>query len=215
MTTSSFIVRRLDGHDSPQLFEQISILHGELIHGGVLPLLGNGFLSVLYREIAKSRWGSVHVALEDESILGFLVGAQDVYRCARSFTPGGYLKLFGLLMTRMWRPAVLSKLFDSLAYPFRSCSTPTGTTAAPPPRHRAELLSIAVAKKAQGRGVGKALVRAFEATMLGQVTQYAVTTNASEADSNAFYIAMGFESVGQKRHHDLILQVYTKQLRPR
>jgi ribosomal protein S18 acetylase RimI-like enzyme len=212
VTAASFTVCRLDGRDSSQPFEEIAVLHSNSIHGGVLPLLGRDFLSALYREIAKSRWGSVHIArARDGTLLGFIVGTRDVYRCARGFTAGGYLRILGLLMRRVWSVPIASKLLDSLAYPFRSSSAPASEPIASP-KHRAELLAIAVSEAARGQGVGRALVLAYEKTLVGEVAQYLVSTNTTEKESNAFYQAMGFERAGQKRHHDLLIQVYTKQV---
>jgi ribosomal protein S18 acetylase RimI-like enzyme len=203
----------LTGQDSVAFFERIAELHAELIHGGILPLLGTGFLATLYREIAKSRWGSVHVAVQEDEVTGFIVGAEDIWRLSRGFTAGGLARMGMLFLGQVWRPRIASKVLGSLAYPFRASSSPEPSPA-PKPNCRAELLSIAVSPRAQGQGVGKALVSAYEETLRGKVEQYTVTTNVEETDSNAFYSALGFERFGQKRHHDLILQVYIKQLPP-
>jgi len=174
-------------------------------------MLGKDFLITLYREIAKSQWGSVHAALQSDTVIGFVAGTSHIWRCAVSFTIGGYFRLVYRLLTRLWHPQIASKVLDSVAYPFRKSSS---ADSAPPKaaKHNAELLAIAVSPKAQGLGVGKALVLAFETTLRGKTDHYTVTTNSIEAQSNAFYSAMGFTSVGEKRHHDLLIRVYSKQL---
>jgi GNAT superfamily N-acetyltransferase len=174
--------------------------------------MGKPFLQELYRQIATSPWGSVHVAIEDDTVIGFIVGTQDIFRCALGFTLSGYLKMAGRLLVGIWRPQIAWKLLDSLAYPFRTSSTSASIDVAPN-KHRAELLAIAVSQAAQGKGVGRALVGAYENTLPETVTQYFVTTNTTEVDSNAFYSSMSFQSIGEKRHHDLLIRVYAKQLR--
>ncbi len=212
MNSSSLIVRRLIGDESPRVYRQIAVLHADLIHGGILPLLGEDFLAVLYRQIAASRWGSVHAARRDGEVIGFAAGARDFGRCALGFSLSSYLRLGFIFLIRMWRPQILRKVFDILAYPFRIVSQPhpaeTKSDA-----HRAELLAIAVSRSAQATGLGRTLVQAFEETLQGKVSHYMVTTNTVEIQSNAFYSALGFAKAGQQRHHELVIQIYTKQVR--
>jgi ribosomal protein S18 acetylase RimI-like enzyme len=211
MSDDSFVVQRLSGHDSIEVFRRIANLHAELIRGGVLPLLGESFLTNLYREIAHSKRGSVHQAVLHGQVVGFVAGASDIWRCALGLTFSGYLRLASLLALRIWRPEIMWRFFDSLAYPFRRPAAPQPSLPAQD-KHRAELLAIAVTGDAQGRGVGSALVSAFEETLRGRTAFYFVTTNSADTRSNAFYGAVGFEKAGQKRHHDLLIQIYTKQL---
>ena len=174
-------------------------------------MLGKDFLTTLYREIARSQWSSVHAAMQNDTVIGFVAGTSDIWRCALGFTIGGYFRLVYRLVTRMWHPQIASKVFDSVAYPFRKSSSADSATPKPA-KHHAELLAIAVAPQAQGIGAGKALVLAFEATLRGKIDHYTVTTNSIEAQSNAFYSALGFTSLGEKPHHDLLIRVYSKQL---
>lgn len=210
MSRPPFVLRRLGGADSRRYFEQIANLHTDLIHGGILPLLGPAFLATLYREIATSRWSSVHAAMQNDTVVGFIAGTLDIWRCMAGFSITGYASLASRVIMRLWRPVIAWKVLDSFAYPFRKSSA--ADSAPMPMKHRAELLAIAVSPQAQGTGVGKALVLAFEETLRGKISQYSVTTNTVEAQSNAFYSAMGFTSVGEKRHHDLLVKVYSKQL---
>jgi ribosomal protein S18 acetylase RimI-like enzyme len=212
MTDVPCVVRRVSGSDSMEVFRRIARLHAQRIHGGVLPLLGETFLGTLYREIAKSKHGTVHEAVDHERLLGFIVGTPDISRCALGFTLGGYLRLTAILAGRIWHPEIRRKFFDALMYPVRKPPSPKGNLPVQD-KHRAELLAIAVSADAEGRGVGRAMVDAFEDTLPGKIGAYFVTTNADDMNSNAFYRALGFEKAGQKRHHDLLVQIYTKQVR--
>ena len=212
MTDVSWVVRRVDGSDSIEVFRRIARLHAERIHGGVLPLLGETFLALLYREIAKSEHGTVHEAVQDERLLGFIVGTPDIWRCALGFTLSGYLRLAAILSIRIWHPEIRRKFFDALLYPVRKPLLEEGNLRAQD-KHRAELLAIAVSANTEGRGIGRAMVDAFENTLRGKAGAYFVTTNANDTKSNAFYSALGFEKDGRKRHHDLLIQIYTKHVR--
>ena len=204
-------VKALNRGDRVELFEQIAALHAHLIHGGILPRLGERFLAHLYREIAASRCGCVYAAFEGVRMVGYVAGASDIWRCALGFSPGGCMRLGAILLLRLWRRDVFGKALDSLAYPFRNARIPD-PSAAPLSKHRAELLAIAVAETAQGRGIGRGLVQALETFLSTRVTHYFVSTNVQETQSKAFYRELGFSEAGQKRHHDLVVQVYVKPL---
>lgn len=204
-------VKALVRSDGLEPFRQIAALHIRLIHGGILPELGERFLTNLYREIAASRHGCVHAAFAGGRVVGFVVGASDIWKCALSFRPGGCLRLGALLLTRLWRLSILERVLGSLTYPFRNARVPD-RGAAPLSIHRAELLAIAVAETAQGRGIGRLLVQALETFLAAPVTHYFVSTNVQEKQSNAFYRELGFSPAGQMRHHDLVVQLYIKAL---
>src|SRR4051812_23305527 len=82
MTDDPPVVQRLSRSDSMEVFRRIADLHAQQIHGGVLPLLGQSFLATLYREIAKSKWGTLHQAEQNGRALGFIAGTVDIWRCA-------------------------------------------------------------------------------------------------------------------------------------
>jgi ribosomal protein S18 acetylase RimI-like enzyme len=211
MSSETVQLRRLSDGDPYGLFAQVAVLHATLIHGGLLPLLGERFLANLYREIAKSPYGSVHMAVGNVRVIGFVAGASDIRRCALSFTPLGYIRLISILCSRVWRRGVMGKVVHCLAYPFRKPAA-AQSIMTPPGKHRAELLAIAVCQSAQGTGVGKALVRAFEETLRGSTDHYFVATNAVQTESNAFYSKLGFTKAGQQRYHNLLIQIYKKSL---
>jgi ribosomal protein S18 acetylase RimI-like enzyme len=213
MNDDSLVMRRLSRTDSALVFQQVAALHREQIQGGVLPLLGEDFLTTLYRELADAECGTVYQATLDGRPVGFIAGTTDIWRCAFGFTLRGYLRLAWILARRIWHPDIARKFLDAVAYPFRPSTTPEFDQTRPD-KQRAELLAIAVASEAQGQGVGRSLVSAFERTLRGRTTSYCVTTNASDTRSNAFYEAAGFTKAGQKRHHDLTIQIYTKEIQP-
>jgi ribosomal protein S18 acetylase RimI-like enzyme len=196
--------------ESSNLFNKVADMHIALIHGGVLPLLGRDFLARLYREIAVSPWGSVDVALQGERVVGFVAGTANVRRCAMSFSLQGYVRMVLAVLVRSWRREILRKVFGALAYPFSKGSAESGDPT--PGTERAELLAIAVNDDVQGQGIGRALVQAFEEEIKGKATRYFVSTNVAERGSNAFYRALGFSEAGKKPHHELMIQIYVKEI---
>ena len=196
--------------DGAALFHQIADLHIDLIHGGILPLLGKSFLANLYSEIASSRSGCVFAAIQADRVVGFAAGAWDIWKCACGFRIRGYLHLTLCFLRQLASPRVLAKGIDSLAYPFRKVDGASEHGARD--KHRAELLAIAVAHSAQGQGVGRGLLARVEDFFKPHVRHYFVTTNIAKTQSNAFYKTLGFLEIGCKKHHDLVLQTYIKQL---
>lgn len=205
------IIRAIDDSVETRVFSDIAILHLRLIHGGILSLLGVRFLAQLYREIASSRYGCIYAAIEEERLSGYIAGASDIWRCALGFGVCGWMRLASLFCMRIWREGVLRKALLSISYPFRGADA-SEAGRVPQSRHRAELLAIAVDESRQGHGLGARLVSAFEDFLRDRATEYSVTTNSEDSQSNAFYRRVGFTSIGQRLHHDLVLQVYTKQI---
>jgi len=191
-------------------FEQVAELNMTTIHHGVLPSFGKPFLTQLYYELARSPRGGVWGVVENGRVLGFVAGCADVRA-----TYVNVLSRAGIRLTRHAVHAALSARFwravaPIVAYPFRA-SAPVGANASSP-AGRAELLAIAVAAGAQGRGIGTTLIRALERELLawGVNAPYRVATNVQDAASNAFYKTLGFTPCGVMKHHRLTLQVYEK-----
>src|SRR5690349_14439204 len=65
-------VRRAQPADEQEIFDCAAALHLDLIHGGILPLLGKAFLSDLYREIAGAEAGFVGFAMRGTTVIGFI-----------------------------------------------------------------------------------------------------------------------------------------------
>lgn len=154
-----------------------------------LTFLGKDFLAVLYRSIEKDVTGLGWIAASDNQILGFVIG---------STQPGGlYSRLirnnclqfaWAAFPAFLHRPAILPRLLRAFSrsgegLPVLNCGT---------------LMSIAVAPEAQGKGVGKVLVREFLIEARKRGLEYVnLTTDARNNDAtNAFYLAQGFTLFG-------------------
>jgi GNAT superfamily N-acetyltransferase len=209
---------RLTNSEPLSYFQEVARLHTAEIQHGILPLLGNEFLTTLYYEMCREPRNGIWVATEKEKILGFLAGCADVRLSCRRLALQSGLPLGWKLLHSMPDLKILKKFFSLFAYPFRK----RGEQLSLPERHsssedRAELLAMAVHHEAHRQGIGRALVATFEESLLiwGGTDGYWVATDAAQMGSNNFYLSLGFEPSRRIKHHDLILQHYYKRLRGR
>ncbi len=201
-------------HKSPyHVFLDIARLHISEIHFGFLPLLGEEFLSRLYYEMAELVNTGLWAAEEDGKVLGFILGTSDFRKSYIAVFKKAWYPLFIMGLHSLFKINVIKKIPAIIAYPLRTHSE-SKTANSNPQTSNAELLSIAVHADAQGKGLGRELVYAFEKALMGwgQTGLYFVTTNSEDPDSNAFYRKLGFTPYGKQKHNDLILQVYQKEI---
>jgi ribosomal protein S18 acetylase RimI-like enzyme len=211
----AYSIERLNASTPPELFQQLANLHVNSIHGGILEALGPNFLASLYQQLSKHNEVLMYAARRDSTTIGFVAGSVNVIRSLKNIGFIGMVKLAAATSANAWRPSLLKKALQTVRYFFHrtgdSVSDLAGAEAADPAR--SELLAIAVAEEARGQGVGRSLVTGLEQGLQNQGGRsgYFVSTNEDEIGSNAFYRAAGFTLVGQKRHHDLMLNVYKKE----
>jgi GNAT superfamily N-acetyltransferase len=184
-----------------------SRLHTSEIHHGLLPLLGDRFLTRLYLAITEAPRAGVWAVVEGGRLVGFIAGCADVGAMYKWLLLHRIPRLALAAGLSLMRASVLKKIPSVLLYPF----TRKKTEATPGPA--AELLAIAVGRDQQGKGTGKRLLAAFEDALRGWgVAEYRVQTNVVEEQSNAFYRRAGFAPTGTRAHHALVLQIYSKTL---
>ena len=193
-------------------FEQVAELNIRTIHHGVLPILGKRFLTRLYYELATSPQAGLWGVVENGKVLGFVAGCADVRRSYISVLSRAGIPLAGLALGAVFSAGFIRAVSAIVAYPFRG-HRPVAVGGFTDTRDP-QLLAIAVAEAAQGRGIGKMLVQALEQGFLswGLTGRYRVATNVEEIGSNAFYQKLGFAPCGRVRHHRLILQMYEKEI---
>jgi ribosomal protein S18 acetylase RimI-like enzyme len=212
----SFSIERLDAATPVELFQQLASLHVDSIHGGIMEALGSNFLTLLYQQLSKRNEVLMYAARRDHKTIGFVAGSVNVMRSVKNIGVIGFAKLALAGCGNAWRPSLLRKTLQTAGYFFRRTDVAVADAAAEEASDpaRSELLAIAVAEAARGQGVGKSLVNALERELRnrGGPKGYFVSANQDEIGSNAFYRAAGFTLVGQKRHHDLTLNVYKKEL---
>jgi ribosomal protein S18 acetylase RimI-like enzyme len=202
-------VTRVSSADVRQC-RQAAALHVSQIHFGLLPLLGSSFLARLYQAVAGAPRGGLWIATQGDDALGFLCGCADLDFVYRHVFRHHAIRLACAAGVSLLRPDVLRRVPALLRYPQRSRKAEQLSREM---SARAELLAIAVSPRAQGRGIGKALVQRFEDFLAqNRAPLYHVATNLADPASNAFYRALGFKPSGTTPHHALTLQLYEKNL---
>jgi ribosomal protein S18 acetylase RimI-like enzyme len=204
---------RLSNDTPRRWFGEIARVHVREIRHGVLSLLGESFLATLYRELAVAPQTGVWIATEQGQVIGFIAGSADVRRSFRTVLRRAWLPLLRSTSGAVFNPSVFRKAVPLLLYPFRSPAT-TGHAITGCDSVTAELLAIAISPQAQRRGVGRALVHAFEHAIQswGAGGYYRVATNHADPGSNAFYCNLGFLPCHRVAHHALMLQVFHKSI---
>lgn len=206
-------VERVAASASPELFRELGNIHVSLIREGVLEALGPEFVATVYRELSRGKGLLIYAAFREAKLVGFLAGSMNVMRSVRAMGAAGALRIGARAFLQLWRPRLFKRMLQSAGYFFhRPNAGAARASADASAEDHAELLAIAVALEMQGHGVGKSLVSAFEDDLrkAGHVRRYFVSTNSVEVASNAFYQAVGFTLIGQRPHHDLVLNVYMK-----
>ncbi len=196
----------------PEFFDEVARIHINEIHHGLLPLLGLRFLSRLYYELCITSQTVIWIATENGKVVGFLAGCANVAQSLRSVLMRSPVRLMWLGSRSIFNLRLLRKLPAVFWYPLRVKSSAEAAESSDSAAGSAELLAIAVDATVRGRAVGKQLVALFEDSLRQWgVTEYHVTTNIEEANSNAFYRALSFQPCGLIKHHDLTLQKYRKK----
>jgi GNAT superfamily N-acetyltransferase len=152
--------------------------------GFFLSILGPSFLSLLYESIRVDPEG-IALVHENGIVDGFVAGVVDQQAFFRR-----------MKRTRWWRfawsaagavvrkPQILPRLVRTLQLPVASSKA----------SEKACLLSIAVAKDAQSKGIGKQLVSSFCNEIAGQnISAFCLTTDRDQNEAtNSFYLRLGF-----------------------
>jgi ribosomal protein S18 acetylase RimI-like enzyme len=168
---------------------RLADLHATRISEGFLPSLGRGFLTRLYRRIARSERALGFVAEEGGRVVAFATGAESVGRLYKEFLlrdgiVAGIVAAPGLV--RSWR-----RVSETLRYPATHTDLP-----AP------EILAVATDTAAAGRGLG-ALVLSAVTVELGRrgCTEVKVTVGAENDAALRMYRRCGFATRAQISVH--------------
>ncbi len=167
---------------------QVSAIHLEAFTGFFLTYLGYRFLCELYQGILQDKSGIALVYVTNDRVMGAIAGTTD---------PEGFYRR--LLINRWWRFA-WAALMPSLRQPGRIPRLLRAfSRGAEKDVHAgcATLLSIAVHPQAQGKGIGKKLVKAFlHKVAASNVRRVNLTTDRDGNDTiNQFYLELGFSLV--------------------
>jgi perosamine synthetase len=180
--------------------EAVARIHIEAINTAFIASLGPRFVTALYREIPRSTVGFGFVALEQDSVAGFIACAEDVsalYR--RVLTRRGIF--FALVLARhflRWR--TVKRMLETLFYPAKKDHSDLC---------KPEILSVGIESSQRGKGVAKQLMAAaLDGFRQRGIREVKVLTHDINDASNAYYAQCGFALVGSVKHHENTLNIY-------
>jgi ribosomal protein S18 acetylase RimI-like enzyme len=163
-------------------------LHVGQIGEGFLSILGSGFLSRLYRRVARTPGSFLLIVQDGEATVGFLAGSTDVAGLYRSFLfrdGAAALITCGGSLVRSWR-----RVFETLRHG-------TGVSA-----DGAELLAVAVNPVVRRRGAGSLLVHGFLTEVQRRRQDAAHVVVAADNDTAiALYARAGFSAAERFELH--------------
>lgn len=184
------MIRGLEIKDIPQ----VAVIHMREL-SGFLPELGEKFLQAFYRTSLDIPEMFTYVESQNEQVYGFTTGIN---------TAGGLYKKIILKDVFLFIPLFLSYLFThpsgavkiikTLAYPGFADNSP-------------ELLTIAVKKNHQGRGIGKKLfMQVAREFKIRNIEEFKISVY-DRLTANRFYLKIGcrfdrsFEFLGEKMNY--------------
>ena len=201
--------------------EAVARLHRMALPKGFLSSLGTPLLAELYIGLADAHdtWVWVAESTERECV-GFIAGTIDVRASYKHVLRYHLPRLALHALPALRHRDVWTRALETLRYPDRQDLDQSPTThEIPQSNSRSELLSLAVAPEARGRGLGRRLIGQLELALRSRTPPdapvcYRVVTDNLDARSNAFYRSVGFEFVKTFLHHDHPMSLYIKFLSP-
>jgi ribosomal protein S18 acetylase RimI-like enzyme len=168
----------------------VATLHADRIAEGFLSSLGPAFLRRLYGRVLRSPDGFVLVAADGPRVVGFVAGVADLGRLYKQFVLHDGVVAGLAAAPRLLR--AIPHVIETLRYPATTDGLPD-----------AEILAVAVAAAAGGRGVGRALVRAGTDEFTARGIEAAkVVTTADNDPALAMYRAAGFTHAASIEVHE-------------
>jgi ribosomal protein S18 acetylase RimI-like enzyme len=164
-------------------------LHASRIGEGFLPTLGAAFLTRLYRRIVRSPRGCAYVVVDGSEVVAYCAGATDVGALYKEFIFHDGIVAGAVAaprVVRSWR-----RVLETLRYPATAAGLP-----------RAEVLAVATADRALGRGFGATAVRAATAELARRgAPAVKVTVGAANEPALAMYRRCGFTRAARINVH--------------
>lgn len=182
------VIRRL----TESLIEDVVSMHLACMGYSLNALLGREHLKYLYRAMARDATCYVGVAFTGNRPTGVISGSLDAGRfTSRLMLSMPLGRLLGMARQLLLHPHLVRLWWkgNRIASPIRIDSREV----------RAVLTAIVVDPSAQGRGVGRALVGAFEKFLRdAAVPVYRLDTQIANYPANKFYRGQGFEEAARR-----------------
>jgi len=175
-------VIRLNKKTHDGIYQQIAIIHENLLAEGVLAKLGSNFLMKLYKALVNDSEAAVYVIQENEKILAFVSCTTNTNNFYKQFIYSNWTSMI-LILPKLCTPILLKRSFSLLKYLIKKTDNETPV---------AELLSIAVAKDAHRVGLGsKLMTKVFDFMKENHVDSFKVTAALTQKSAHKFYESKG------------------------
>jgi len=185
--------------------DQIAKLHIKSISTGFISSLGIDFVMALYQAIAHTKTSFGVVVEQDGQVNGFVAFTTNLNKLYKSVITKSGIKFAFLLAGKIFSLKTIKKVFETLFYPNRIKKLDLPS---------AELLSVVVAKDAQGKGLGAELIkRGFAECANRKIDKVKVLVGTDNKPANKLYLKCGFELVGQIENHGIISNIYVAKTR--
>jgi ribosomal protein S18 acetylase RimI-like enzyme len=169
--------------------DALARLHADRISEGFLPTLGHRFLARLYRRMARSNRATAYVVTEDGRIVAFAAGTTSVGAFYKEFLVHDGVP--AALLAAPHAPRAWRHVLETMRYPSTTADLPA-----------AEVLAVATASDAGGRGYASRTVQAVTADLARRGCDAAkVTVGDGNEQAIRMYCGCGFEVVGEIAVH--------------
>ncbi len=161
---------------------EIARIHKTEISQGFLSSLPIPFLEKLYAAIIEFDGGVCVVAEENGKVVGFIAGTTSVKKFYTFFLKRYFFHSIYILFLKLFNFQQLKKIVEILFYPIKEGKLP-----------EAELLTMAVAKEFQGKGIAGQMFGEFVKGMKGaDIKEFKVLVGEDLALAIKFYEKTGF-----------------------
>lgn len=171
--------------------ETLAAIHQQEIGQGFLSTLPKAFLANLYRAVIASPDSFCVVAEDQGHVVGFISGTTNIKGLYRYFMRHYFFSSCFMVASRTFSISFIKRSFENLLYPSKESGLPP-----------AELLTMAVTRAMQGKGVAKNMFKEFVATMKERgVPAFRVLVGEQLKPAIAFYEKQGFTFVKDTALH--------------
>ncbi len=171
---------------------EIALIHKQEIGAGFLSSLPLAFLESLYAAIIQSPASFCIVAVEKDMVVGFIAGTMSVKDFYKFFLKKYFFYSFSILFLKLLRFSQLKKMVETLLYPVKETKSP-----------KAELLTMAVKRELQGRGIAASMFVEFVAQVKARgIQEFKVLVGGELKPAIKFYEKSGFVFLKDISIHD-------------
>ena len=182
---------------------RVAEIHCAALAGDFLPSLGKEFLTVFYQGVFDLGVGFGFVVMEDNQLVGFVLGSADTSSLFKQIMMSKTLALGWRVFLALCRhPKLIFNVLETFLYPSKENVA-----------EKAELVVIGFDAAYRGRGLGSELVDALNAEFRAQgVRSYKVTVLQSNQRANNFYLKRGFRCAKEFVLYRKNWNLYTKTI---